>query len=387
MLSELHTRFPAESVALRDGSAVVFRLLTTEDGERLARFYESIPREDLRFYCPHVLDREHGLANAVAADEAGQFVLVVEHENEIAGYAWVRGDGESGGFGMCMRRDFQGRGAGGKLVRRLFEIVDEVGPGVVNLTVQTANQAAVALYTRIGFRVTKKGMRGPKSMFGFPDEPQSWMQRVRSPHEECRGTVRIHCADAGGRLVTKAAELFARELLERTGLVAESADARSADIVLDVDGELLPESYRLAGVTPLRVSGGDGRGVIYGVGRLLRSSQLEPECFRPTEWRGTSVPTNPARAMYFASHFHNFYHVAPIEKVVRYVEDLALYGCNALSVWFDMHHYSGMDDPDAVAMVTRLRRLLEAANGVGMGAALTMLGNEGFTTTPENVKA
>ena len=34
----------------------------------------------------------------------------------------------------------------------------------------------------------------------------------------------------------------------------------------------------------------------------------------------------------------------------RYVEELALWGCNTLAVWFDLHHYHGIDDPEARAM-------------------------------------
>jgi hypothetical protein len=43
----------------------------------------------------------------------------------------------------------------------------------------------------------------------------------------------------------------------------------------------------------------------------------------------------PIHGMYFASHFFNFYHVAPIEQVYRLQEDLALRGCNALMAWYD----------------------------------------------------
>jgi hypothetical protein len=91
--------------------------------------------------------------------------------------------------------------------------------------------------------------------------------------------------------------------------------------------------------------------------------------------------------MYFATHFHNFYHDAPLPKVERYVEDLALWGCNALSVWFDMHHYSSMTDPQARAMVKRLRAILSAANRVGMQAAFTLLSNESFANSPKELRA
>ena len=102
---------------------------------------------------------------------------------------------------------------------------------------------------------------------------------------------------------------------------------------------------------------------------------------------GPAVPRLPVRGMYFATHFHNFYHDAPVEEVERYVEELALWGCNALSVWFDMHHYAGIDDPAAQVMVARLHAILKAAQGVGMVVGLTTLANEAYHTSPVALRA
>jgi hypothetical protein len=86
--------------------------------------------------------------------------------------------------------------------------------------------------------------------------------------------------------------------------------------------------------------------------------------------------------MYFATHFHNWYHDAPVREVCRYIEELALWGCNLLMVWFDMHHYTGIDDPAAQAMIARLRAMLETAESVGMQSGLAMLANEAYANSP-----
>ena len=199
--------------------------------------------------------------------------------------------------------------------------------------------------------------------------------------------LRVRVGAETGELGAKALVLLERHVRERCG-VPVVADA-SGDVVLALDDALAPESFRIGGDAsgPVRIAGGDGMGLIHGVGKWLRTSAFVPGEVSPSSWRGVSVPENPVRAVYFATHFHNWYHVAPAGDVARYVEELALSGCNCLSVWFDMHHYSGMDDPAAVEMVARLRSMLEAANGVGMGASLTLLANEGFTTTPDELKA
>ncbi len=186
----------------------------------------------------------------------------------------------------------------------------------------------------------------------------------------------------------KAAELLRRTLRERTGTDTPVVSEGTARLTLDIRPGLGAEGYRIEGApgAEILIAGNDARGLIYGVGRFLRESCYEEGRFLPGPWRGTSVPRLPVRAMYFASHFHNFYHDAPVDEVIRYVEDLALCGCNALSVWFDMHHYRGLDDPEAQAMVARLKTILAAANGVGIGAALTSIANEAYATTPEALR-
>ena len=196
------------------------------------------------------------------------------------------------------------------------------------------------------------------------------------------------CVEAKtGRLGRKAFELLRRHVRERSGL--EVAEGGAPDLVLDVDPGLRPQSFRITGSEgdPARVSGGDGLGLIHGLGKWLRTSSFAPGRIAPSSWRGLSEPANPVRGIYFATHFHNWYHLAPPEEVARYVEELALCGCNCLSVWFDLHHYPAIDDPAAQAMIARLRGILGTANAVGMGASLTLLANEGFATTPEALRA
>ena len=52
-------------------------------------------------------------------------------------------------------------------------------------------------------------------------------------------------------------------------------------------------------------------GLLYGVGKLLRSSRFDQGGFMPGGWRGQSVPQGRFRAIYLASHFRNFYEAAP----------------------------------------------------------------------------
>ncbi|MCD6415978.1 MAG: hypothetical protein J7M08_04715 [Planctomycetes bacterium] len=200
-------------------------------------------------------------------------------------------------------------------------------------------------------------------------------------------TLSIRQHAAGRPLADKAAQLLARTIRERTGQVPVEGAADFA-IHLDLEPGIGKEGFRIEDAAGgVRIAGNDGRGLIYGVGKFLRTSRLEDGKFTPGAWRGESVPEKPVRGIYFATHFHNFHHVAPVEKVERYVEELALWGCNALNVWFDMHHYNGIEDPAAQDMIARLHRILRAAGAVGMGATLGVLANEGYNNSPEELRA
>lgn len=137
----------------------------------------------------------------------------------------------------------------------------------------------------------------------------------------------------------------------------------------------------------IRIVGGDERALLYGLGKFLRSSEYQNDVLIPSSWRGVSAPDRPVRGIYFATHFHNFYHVAPLDELEHYIEDLALWGVNTLAVWFDMNHYPGIRDPDAQAMLTRLRFLLHTAKQLGLSTALMFIGNEIYARGPGGIRS
>jgi hypothetical protein len=93
------------------------------------------------------------------------------------------------------------------------------------------------------------------------------------------------------------------------------------------------------------------------------------------------------RGIYLATHFHNYYHVAPIEEVERYVEDLGLWGFNVVMVWYDMHHFKSFDAPESQAFLQRERALLNTARRIGLDTALVIAANEGYAGDPKELRA
>ena len=190
-------------------------------------------------------------------------------------------------------------------------------------------------------------------------------------------------------MVARIGEVFARQIARRCPAEVVAAGSAPPTVELALQPGIGAEGFRIEDRPGggARIVGDDARGLLYGVGKFLRASRYEREGFVPGSWRGSSVPWKPVRGVYFATHFHNFYHGAPIGKIEEYVEDLALWGLNELLVWYDLHHFNGFDDPEAVAFRERLRAVMAAARRIGMDVSLTLIGNEAYADSPEALRA
>ncbi len=199
---------------------------------------------------------------------------------------------------------------------------------------------------------------------------------------------RLSLAEPSSPALIAAARLFNSEL-ERHGAATLPTEGGGPALTLSLRPGLPPEGYVLRDGPEgsLDLAGADRRGLVYGVGRVLREGRFEGADWLPGTWRGTDHPALPVRGIYFATHFFNYYHVAPIEEIRRYVQELALWGINVVAVWFDMHHFRGIDDPAAQAMLDRLRAILQAARDVGLDTALTTIANEGYDDSPPELRA
>ncbi len=160
-------------------------------------------------------------------------------------------------------------------------------------------------------------------------------------------------------------------------------------ISLEIDPALSDERYIIISEdNGCALRAADSLAIFAAFGRFLRLSRFDGNGgFVPFIGKLDFTPKKKLRGMYFATHFENFYHSAPIEKVYEVIEDLALRGCNSLLVWFDMHHFESMEDEGAQALVMRLRAILGYANAIGIGGSLTMISNEGFSSSPAELRA
>ncbi len=164
--------------------------------------------------------------------------------------------------------------------------------------------------------------------------------------------------------------------------VLQTEDAADHRVELSFDPALDGEGYeiRIGNDGVIRLSGGAFAGLCYGIGRILHRS---PELLQSEK----RAPEKTVRGVYFATHFYNYYQAAPIEKIQEYIEELFLWGCNGIAVWFDRHAFSGFSDEEAGRMIERLHRIFEAAKACRMKTTLGMLANEHFYGAPKEYLA
>ena len=184
-------------------------------------------------------------------------------------------------------------------------------------------------------------------------------------HAEAVKSLRLILPPQPGPVVENIGRVFARQVQSRCDAKVVSQGEAPLTVELAIEPGIGAEGFKIADGAngTVRIIGNDARGLLYGVGKFLHTSTYGSQGFTPGSWRGVSVPKMPVRGIYLATHFHNYYQVAPIEEVTRYVEDLSLWGPNSFLVWFGMEEFNGINDPKAQAMLDASARLVEDRKG------------------------
>ena len=203
--------------------------------------------------------------------------------------------------------------------------------------------------------------------------------------------IKVQVTRDAGALSSRVVEALRERIQQRCPARVRQVEDE-AQIVLEIRAGLAAEAFQIAqDGEVLRIAAGQERGLWYGVGKFLRTSRYQDgengeQAFTASSWRGISTPRGSLRGMYFASHFHNWYQEAPEEEIRRYVEDLALWGVNAISTCFPFIDLHGWDDPEAEAAVAMLRRYARITRQAGLMFGL-MLNNTFFSGVPTALRA
>ncbi|MDQ1257859.1 MAG: hypothetical protein QG656_2467 [Candidatus Hydrogenedentes bacterium] len=222
------------------------------------------------------------------------------------------------------------------------------------------------------------------SMFASVFVPMIVLGAAASPV----GSVGIVLPEPASGIVERIAAIASRQIAARSDVQVVRSGETDFVLTLAVDPALPREGFEIADASDggIRIAGWDAHSILYGLGKFLRTSRYDGG-FTPSTWRGQSSPEGAFRAVYAATHFNNFYEAAPPDEVAAYIEDLALWGANAVIVHFPTWSFAGYDDPAARRNIEQTRRLLQAAKAIGMKTGLIQCPNQGFTSAPDNVRA
>ena len=112
------------------------------------------------------------------------------------------------------------------------------------------------------------------------------VKQTRGPGAAVR--VKIDAPNEG--LVARTFAILKDRIEYRGGTRVVAVKSR-ADVILAIDDSLPTESFRFEDAgKALRVAGGSPQGLLYGIGKLLRTSSYDDATFHATAWRGTSSP-------------------------------------------------------------------------------------------------
>lgn len=93
------------------------------------------------------------LTKDVTCDDGSIYVAVAEIGDEKAGYADMRiVAGEAQIYNIAIAPEFRRQGIGEALLNHMVEKSEELGLDVITLEVRSGNEAAMALYEKMGFR-------------------------------------------------------------------------------------------------------------------------------------------------------------------------------------------------------------------------------------------
>lgn len=144
-------------VKLKDGTLVVLRPLTTEDGDRLAAMFASIPHNDRRLLKHDVTDAELVASWAANIDFEAVFPLVAQIDDEIVADATLHMNpgttlAHTAEVRVAIGERARGRGLGLLMLEELVAIADKLNLEQVRAEVPVGSGIAQRAFEKTGFR-------------------------------------------------------------------------------------------------------------------------------------------------------------------------------------------------------------------------------------------
>lgn len=148
------------------------------------------------------------------------------------------------------------------------------------------------------------------------------------------------------------------------------------------------ESYHITSEADgWKITGSDEAGLYYGIGKFLHTAKWCAEEFLPNPPKNSMTPACSFRAMYFAVHLFNWYANAPAEELGKYLEELLLWGYNAIVLIIPVIDISSFDDKLYHDAVSKSRSIFQLAKNLGMKVGIIICPNQGLKSSPSEYDA
>ncbi|MBE6691454.1 MAG: hypothetical protein E7590_09305 [Ruminococcaceae bacterium] len=161
------------------------------------------------------------------------------------------------------------------------------------------------------------------------------------------------------------------------------------EIALAVDAAIgVAESYCIVQTANgWQITGADESGLYFGIGKFLHTAKWSETDFLPRPPEGVIAPDCPLRAMYFAVHLHNWYANAPTAQLEQYVEELWLWGYNAIMLIVPVIDLYSFGEENARRSIEKSRAIFRLAKRLGMKVGLFICPNQGLRGAPRELDA
>ena len=140
-------------VKLKDGREVTIRPLTPEDSDKIFTMFTAMSEEALRWGMPpYTRERIETWMSKIE----NLIILGAEHDQRLIGYAQIEKETHPRRKGMAelavyLRQGYHGAGLGTLITQILLEKAREQGVHKVNIGTVDENEAAIRLFTKLGF--------------------------------------------------------------------------------------------------------------------------------------------------------------------------------------------------------------------------------------------
>ena len=172
--------------------------------------------------------------------------------------------------------------------------------------------------------------------------------------------------------------------------IAARSPSGSHRIDYKIDSRLEKEEFTIESRNAkTTITAGSFPGILFGSGNFLRSIEYRADGFIVPERSLRDKPDSPFREVYFARHFHNWYHLAEEQEMSRYIEDLALQGFNAFCT-LDLPVINLTNNPESgdwKELEKGFRVFCRCVNRLGLQIDSLGVTNQGWRDTPHGLYA